>query len=113
MPGGSHKTLTQIPGIEYLSIYCAEQPITDAAGNPVGMLSASDFVDSIRDVNSFERTELTLYFANETGGSAGGRKTGSHAKQQYFSGTSDRGAADRGTAGARPLRDDPVGCKAF
>ena len=31
------------------------------------MLSASDFVDSIRDVNSFERTELTLYFANEAG----------------------------------------------
>ncbi len=61
------KTLTQIPGIDYLSIYCAEQPITDAAGNPVGMLSASDFVDSIRDVNSFERTELTLYFANEAG----------------------------------------------
>ena len=61
------KTLTQIPDIEYLSIYCAEQPITDAAGNPVGMLSASDFVDSIRDVNSFERTELTLYFANEAG----------------------------------------------
>ena len=26
-----------------------------------------DFVDSIRDVNSFERTELTLYFANEAG----------------------------------------------
>ena len=45
------KTLTQIPDIEYLSIYCAEQPITDAAGNPVGMLSASDFVDSIREVN--------------------------------------------------------------
>ena len=61
------KTMTQIPGIEYLSIYCAEQPIADAAGNPVGMLSASDFVDSIRDVNSFERTELTLYFANGTG----------------------------------------------
>ena len=61
------KTLTQIPDIEYLSIYCAEQPITDAAGNPVGLLSASDFVDSIRDVNSFERTELTLYFANEAG----------------------------------------------
>ncbi|MCI8454237.1 MAG: GerMN domain-containing protein [Lachnospiraceae bacterium] len=61
------KTFTQIEGIDYLSIYCAEQPITDAAGNPVGMLQASDFVESIRDVNSFERTELTLYFANETG----------------------------------------------
>jgi len=61
------KTLTQIEGIDYLTIYCADQPITDGAGNPVGMLSASDFVDSIRDVNSFERTEMVLYFANETG----------------------------------------------
>ena len=61
------KTLTQIPAIDYLTIYCAEQPIMDGAGNPVGMLAASDFVDSIRDVNSFEKTEMTLYFANETG----------------------------------------------
>ena len=61
------KTLTQIEGIDYLTIYCGDQPITDGAGNPVGMLSASDFVDGIRDVNSFERTELTLYFANAAG----------------------------------------------
>lgn len=61
------KTLTQIPGIDYLTIYCAEQPIMDGAGNPVGLLAATDFVDSIRDVNSFEKTEMTLYFANETG----------------------------------------------
>ena len=61
------KTLTQIQGIDYLTIYCAEQPIVDASGKTVGLLSAADFVDSIRDVNSFEKTEMTLYFANETG----------------------------------------------
>lgn len=61
------KTLTQIPGIDYVTIYCAEQPIVDAAGNPVGLLSAADFVDSVRDVNSFEKTSMTLYFASETG----------------------------------------------
>ena len=32
-----------------------------------GMLSASDFVEGIRDVNSFEKTELTLYFSNAAG----------------------------------------------
>lgn len=61
------KTLTQIPGIDYLNIYCGDQPIVDASGNPVGMLAAADFVDSIRNVNSFEKMELTLYFANAAG----------------------------------------------
>ena len=31
------------------------------------MLSATDFVDSLSDVNAYERTELTLYFTDETG----------------------------------------------
>ena len=31
----------------------------------MGAFSASDFVESISDVNSFERVELKLYFANE------------------------------------------------
>ena len=61
------KTLTQIEGIDYISIYCAEQPIVDGTGSPVGMLSASDFVEGIRNVNTFEKIELTLYFSNETG----------------------------------------------
>ena len=70
------KTLTQIQGIDYLSIYCAEQPIVDGTGNPVGMLSASDFVEGIRDVNSFEKTELTLYFFQCCRRRAGGGKNG-------------------------------------
>lgn len=61
------KTLTQIEGIEYINIYVGDQPLLDGAGNPVGMMTGSDFVESISDVNAFEKTELVLYFADETG----------------------------------------------
>lgn len=61
------KTLTQIDGVDYINIYAADQPILDLAGKPVGMLSDSDFIESISDVNTFEKTSLTLFFADETG----------------------------------------------
>lgn len=61
------KTLTQIEGVEYINIYSGDQPLMDASGKLVGMLSAGDFIDSISDVNSYEKSELTLYFADETG----------------------------------------------
>lgn len=59
------KTFTQVEGIDYISINCDGQPLLDRQGNPVGAFSASDFVESISDVNSFERVELKLYFANK------------------------------------------------
>ena len=61
------KTLTQIEGIDYINIYVGDQPLLDKAGNPVGMMAGGDFVESISDVNAFEKTELVLYFADETG----------------------------------------------
>lgn len=61
------KTMTQVPGIEYISIYVADQPLLDSSGIPVGLLSASDFVESVSDVNAFEKSELTLYFTDESG----------------------------------------------
>lgn len=61
------RTMTQIPGIDYINIYSGDQPLLDMNGSPVGMLSAADFVDGISDVNAFERTELTLYFTDVTG----------------------------------------------
>ena len=61
------RTLTQVPGIDYISIYSGDQLLMDTKGMPVGMLSASDFVDSISDVNAYERTELTLYFTDGIG----------------------------------------------
>lgn len=61
------RTLTQIEGIGYVSICCGEQPLMDAQGNPVGLVSASDFIMNMSNVNAYEKTELTLYFADETG----------------------------------------------
>ena len=39
----------------------------DRQGNPVGMLSSTDFIMNTSNVNAYEKTELTLYFADETG----------------------------------------------
>ena len=61
------RTLTQIPGVDYISIYCGDQPLMDGQGNPVGAVSASDFILNTSNVNSYEKTELKLYFADKTG----------------------------------------------
>lgn len=62
------RTMTQIPGVEFISIYTGNQPLMDKNGAPIGNLSASDFVRVVgRDINTIEHASLTLYFANETG----------------------------------------------
>lgn len=61
------RTMTQIAGIDYISIYCGDQPLMDRQGNPVGFISAGDFIINTSNVNAYEKTELTLYFANSTG----------------------------------------------
>ena len=61
------RTLTQIPGVDYINIYCGDQPLMDRQGNPVGMLASTDFIMNTSNVNAYEKTELTLYFADSTG----------------------------------------------
>lgn len=61
------RMLTQIEGVEYINIYCGDQPLMDKNGNPVGMLANSDFIMSTSNVNSYEKADLTLYFTDETG----------------------------------------------
>ena len=51
----------------YVAIYTAEQPLMDSTGVPVGAMTGADFIDNISNVNAFEKTELTLYFADSTG----------------------------------------------
>ena len=59
--------LTQINGVDYINIYCGDQPLMDRNQNPVGMLTASDFIMGTSNVNSYEKVELTLYFTDESG----------------------------------------------
>ena len=42
------KTLTQAEGVEFVAISCEGQPKLDSAGNPVGALGKSDFVEESR-----------------------------------------------------------------
>lgn len=61
------KTLTQIPGVDYVTFDCEGHSLVDSYNNPLGVFAGSDFVDSISNVNSFEKVTLILYFAEETG----------------------------------------------
>lgn len=61
------KTLTQIEGVDFINIYSGDQPLLDLSGNPVGMMAATDFIDNISDVNAFVKTDMVLYFTDETG----------------------------------------------
>jgi len=62
------KTLSQIDDIDFVSFYVAGNPLIDAKGKPVDVMSASDFLEGTGDkVNTFQKTTLKLYFANETG----------------------------------------------
>ena len=70
------RMMTQIKGVDYISIYCGDQPLMDRQGNPVGVLTSGDFIMNTSNVNAYEKTELTLYFADETGTSLVEEKRG-------------------------------------
>lgn len=62
------RTLTQIDGIDYVTMQVREEPVTDSLGNVVGAMSADMFIDNAgNEINAYEQVKLRLYFANETG----------------------------------------------
>lgn len=62
------QTLVQVQGIEFVSFYVGNEALKDKAGNTVGLMSASDFLQS-EDllVDEYQKKNLTLYFASEDG----------------------------------------------
>lgn len=62
------RTITQIEGVDTVLFYVNEQPLVDSLGQPVGRMRASDFIDDLGgDINDYQKTTLSLYFANEQG----------------------------------------------
>ncbi|MGN1158619.1 MAG: GerMN domain-containing protein [Lachnospiraceae bacterium] len=62
------RTLTQVEGVTCVSFQIAGTPLTDSAGNPLGNLTADMFIDNAgTEINAYQTTTLTLYFADENG----------------------------------------------
>lgn len=56
------KTLSQLPGVEYIQFYVNGQPLLDSNGDLVGIMTKEDFID-----RTGTETKVKLYFTNEQG----------------------------------------------
>ncbi len=64
------RTLTQIPDVERMAFTVRGEQLTDAAGAAVGVMAADTFIENAgNEINGYEKVDLKLYFANETGDS--------------------------------------------
>lgn len=62
------QTLTQIEGINSISIYVDGEPLCDARGYAVGAMTIDSFVENPGEqIDSIQRASITLFFANSTG----------------------------------------------
>ncbi len=62
------RTLTQIDGVECLSFFVGDAPLSDNKGNPVGVMANDSFVENPGEqINSIQSAALALYFANQEG----------------------------------------------
>ncbi len=62
------KNFVQIPQIKYVQITVAGEELKDSEGNSIGLLSLDSFLEnSGEEINSYQYSDITLYFTNEDG----------------------------------------------
>ncbi len=62
------RTMTQINGIECLTFYVGDAPLSDKDGNPIGVMTNESFIENPGEqINSIQTATLVLYFANQNG----------------------------------------------
>ena len=65
---GLVRVFTQISGVDRVQIVTENGELKDSAGNVIGAMTRESFVENAgSEINNYQYTTLTLYFANETG----------------------------------------------
>ncbi len=60
--------MTQLPGVERVAFTVKGEQLTDGTGAAVGIMTADSFIENAgNEINAYEKVNLRLYFANETG----------------------------------------------
>lgn len=62
------RTLSQISDIRYITFTILGEPLMDSTNVAIGTMSADTFIDNAgEEINTYEKVNLLLYFANENG----------------------------------------------
>ena len=62
------RTMAQLPGVERVAFTVGGEQLTDRMGTAVGIMTADTFIENAgNEINAYEKVNLRLYFANETG----------------------------------------------
>lgn len=62
------RTIGQIEGISGISFFVKGEALTDINQNPIGIMTPEQFIfNADKEINAYEKAELTLYFADSTG----------------------------------------------
>lgn len=65
---GLVRAFTQISSVDRVQIVTENGELKDSAGNVIGAMTRESFVENAgSEINNYQYTTLTLYFANETG----------------------------------------------
>ena len=100
------KNFVQIPQIKYVQITVAGEELKDSEGNSIGLLSLDSFLEnSGEEINSYQYSDITLYFTNEDGD----RLVEEQRKVYYTSSTPlERGVVEQLIRGAQEDGHYPV-----
>lgn len=62
------RTLSQSEDVQYVAFTILGEPLADASGTAIGTMTADMFIENAgNEINTYEKVNLRLYFANEEG----------------------------------------------